>query len=63
MIVRKDALDKFLEIKNFHLVWFVNASKEIHGKTRMITKYTDWTGLLEYIDNSVKGEYYIAEFR
>lgn len=63
LILRKDALDKFLEIKNFHLVWFVNASKEIHGKTRMITKYTDWTGLLEYIDNSVKGEYYIAEFR
>ena len=63
LIIRKDALDKFLDIKNFHLVWFVNASKEIHDKSSMITRYTDWTGLLEYTSNSVQGEYYIMEFR
>lgn len=61
LIIRKDALDKFLQIKNFHLVWFVNASKEIHDKTLMITKFTDWTGLLEYTSDSVQGEYYIME--
>ena len=61
LIIRKDALDKFLEIKKVHLVWFVNASKEIHDKTLMITKATDWTGLLEYTDDSVQGEYYIVE--
>ena len=61
LIIRKDALDKFLEIKNFHLVWFINASKEIHDKTLIITKFTDWTGLLEYTNDSVKGEYYIME--
>ncbi len=63
LIIRKDALDKFLDIKNFHLVWFVNASKEIHDKTLMITKFADWAGLLEYTSNSVQGEYYIIESR
>lgn len=63
LIIRKDALDKFLDIKNFHLVWFVNASKEIHDKTLMITKFTDWTGLLEYTRDSVQGGYYIMESR
>lgn len=61
LIIRKDALDKFLDIKKFHLVWFVNASKEIHDKTLMITKFTDWTGLLEYTGDSVQGEYYTIE--
>lgn len=61
LIIRKDALDKFLEIRKFHLVWFVNASKEIHDKTLMITKFTDWTGLLEYTGDSVQGGYYIIE--
>lgn len=59
MIIRKDALDKFLDTVNLHLVWFVNASKEIHGKDLSITKFTDWTGLLEYTGDSVQGEYYI----
>ncbi|MCM1160738.1 MAG: hypothetical protein NC412_05900 [Roseburia sp.] len=61
LIIKRDALDKFLKFKNLHLVWFVNASKEIHGKALMITKFTDWTGLLEYTSNSVQGEYYIIE--
>lgn len=61
LIIRKDALDKFLNIKKFHLVWFVNASKEIHDETLSITKFTDWTGLLEYTSDSVQGEYYIME--
>lgn len=61
LIIRKDALDKFLNIKQFHLVWFVNASKEIHDKTLMITKYKDWSGLLEYTGNTAQGEYYTVE--
>lgn len=63
LIIRKDALDEFLSIKNFHLVWFVNASKEIHDESLMIKKYTDWTGLLEYKGDFVEGEYYITEYR
>lgn len=63
LIIRKDALDKFLDIKNYHLIWFVNASKEIHDKTLMITKFADWTGLLEYTGDSVQGEYYIPKPR
>lgn len=61
MIIRKDALDKFLGIKNFYLIWFVNASKEIHDETHMIAKYTDWSGLLEYTGTAIKGEYYVVE--
>lgn len=59
MIIRKDSLDKFLDTMKLNLVWFINASKEIHGKDLSITKYTDWTGLLEYTGDSVQGEYYI----
>lgn len=61
LIIRKTALDKFLDIKKLHLVWVVNASKEIHDETLMITKFADWTGLLEYMGDSVQGEYYVAE--
>lgn len=58
LIIWKEALDKFLNIKNLHLVWFINASKEIHGKKLMVIKFTDWTGLLEYTGNSIQGGYY-----
>lgn len=61
LIIRKDALDKFLKLKKFHLVWFVNASKEIHDESLRITKFKDWTGLLEYTGDSIQGEYYIVE--
>ena len=61
LIIRKDALDKFLKLKKFHLVWFVNASKEIHEESLRITKFRDWTGLLEYTGDSIQGEYYIVE--
>ena len=61
LIIRKDALDKFLKLKKFHLVWFVNASKEIHDESLIITKFRDWTGLLEYTGDSIQGEYYIVE--
>ncbi len=61
LIIRKDALDKFLDIKKYHLVWFINASKEVHGKTHEITDHTNWTGLLEYTSDSIEGEYYISE--
>lgn len=61
LIIRKDALDKFLKLKKFYLVWFVNASKEIHDESLRITKFKDWTGLLEYTGDSIQGEYYIVE--
>lgn len=59
LIIRKDALDKFLKISKYYLVWFVKAAKEVHGKSQMITNVTDWTGLLEYNGDVVQGEYYI----
>ena len=61
LIIRKDALDKFLKLKKLHLVWFVNASKEIHDESLRITKFKDWTGLLEYTGDFIQGEYYIVE--
>ena len=30
-------------------------------KTLMITKYKDWSGLLEYTGNTAQGEYYTVE--
>ncbi len=61
LVIRKESLNKFLEIKNLHLIWFVNASKEVHGKSLSISRYADWTGLLEYNGNSIEGEYYKIE--
>ncbi|MBS5115448.1 MAG: hypothetical protein KHY88_07115 [Erysipelotrichaceae bacterium] len=61
LVIRKESLDKFLDIKNLYLVWFVNASKEVHDKSLAISRYTDWTGLLEYNNNSIEGEYYKIE--
>lgn len=62
LIIRKEALDEFLNIKKLHLVWFINASKEIYDKkNHMITKFTNWTGLLEYTGNSIEGKYYRIE--
>lgn len=58
LVIRKSVLDKFLSEKKLHLVWFVNAAKEIHDSTLMITNYTDWSGLLVYTGDSVDGEYY-----
>lgn len=62
LIIRKEALDKFLCIKKLHLVWLINASKEIHDKSLNIIKYKDWTGVLEYTNDSIQGSYYIAKF-
>lgn len=63
LVIRKSVLDKFLSEKKLHLVWFVNAAKEIHDSTLMITNYTDWSGLLVYTGDSVEGEYYTVERR
>lgn len=62
LIIRKEALDKFLCNKKLHLVWLINASKEIHDKSLNIIKYKDWTGVLEYTNDSIQGSYYIAKF-
>lgn len=61
LIIRKEALDKFLCIKKLHLVWLINASKEIHNKSLNIIKYKDWTGVLEYTNDSIEGSYYIVK--
>ena len=53
-------IDRFSEDIDLSMNWRpTQASKEVHGKTLMITKFTDWTGLLEYIGDSVQGDYYV----
>lgn len=34
---------------------------EIHDESLRISKFKDWTGLLEYTGDSIQGEYYIVE--
>lgn len=63
MIIQKDVLNLFLDTMNLHLVWFINASKEIRRKDNSITKFNNWTGLQEYTGDSVQGVYYIDVFR
>lgn len=61
LVVRKDLLDSFISERHLNLVWFVNAAKEIHGKTFTLKAYTNWTGLLVYKGDSVEGEYYMVD--
>ena len=63
LVISKSVLDKFLNEKKLHLVWFVKAAKEVHDRTLMIKNYRDWSGLLVYTGDSVEGEYYTVEKR
>ena len=56
VVIRKDLLDLFLKKTNLNLVWFVNASKEIHNPDFTINKYSDWMGLLKYDNDKIIGE-------
>lgn len=61
LAVRKDILDKFLEKNNYYLVYFVQGRKEIHNEKGYISKYSDWTGLLEYNDDIVGNIHIVKE--
>lgn len=61
LVIRKSALDKFLKKRKLHLIWFVNALKEVRTYNGSLTNYRDWDGLLIYDVESVKGEYYISK--
>lgn len=61
LVIRKEALDEFVSNNNYKLVWFIRASKEVHGENLMISAYKDWTGLLIYEKDTITGEYYIID--
>lgn len=58
LVIRKSALDVFLRDTKYCFVWFVKASNNIYGKNGYITKYSDWSGLLVYKEDSVDGNCY-----
>lgn len=60
IVVRQDLLDKFLEERGLRLVWFVKATKEIHGHDNRIQRYTDWGGLWLYENDTATGKMYIV---
>lgn len=59
LVIRKSALDEFLKKRKLHLIWFVDALKEVRNYGGSPANYKDWSGLLIYDGESVKGEYYI----
>lgn len=61
LVIRKEALDEFVSNNNYKLVWFIRASKEVHGEDLMTRAYKDWTGLLIYEKDAISGEYYIID--
>ena len=54
VVVRKDLVDKFLEIKNLRLLWIINAAKEEHTPNLYISNYSEWSGLISYDGNSLR---------
>lgn len=61
LVIRKSALDEFLTKKQLHLIWFLDATKDVYDNTGSLSNYKDWSGLLIYNGESVEGEYYINE--
>ena len=54
VVVRKDLIDKFLEIKNLRLLWIINAAKEEHTPNLYISNYSEWSGVISYDGNSLR---------
>ena len=56
-VIRKDLLDRFLELSGLELVWYVRCEKEIHGPDRSIVKRSEWAASFSYEKDSIYGEW------
>lgn len=59
-VVRKDLLEKFMDMTGLKLIWLVQAGKEIHSEDGGIGYSSDWEGLYTYDDGKVTGEMHIV---
>lgn len=59
-VIRKDLLEKFMDMTGLKLIWLVQAGKEIHSKDGGIGCSSDWEGLYTYDDGKVTGEMHIV---
>lgn len=61
VVVRKDLLDAFLNIKGWQLIWILNADKEIHAQDLSISQWSEWTAFLLYDGTNVQGDIFRVE--
>ena len=59
-VIRKDLLEKFMDMTGLKLIWLVQAGKEIHSKDGGIGYSSDWEGLYTYDDGKVTREMHIV---
>lgn len=58
LVIKKNEFDKFLSNNNYKFVWFVKAEKDVLDDDPQKIAWSDWTGLLVYDGDTVKGDYY-----
>lgn len=64
IVIRKDLLDEFLERFSYSLIWFVHASKEIHGgPDSMIQKQAERSGIVIYDGKKLTSNIYQVKER
>ena len=55
VVIRKDLLDKFLDLNGMKLIWIMEGEKEIHGANWSTLAYSKWESLFTYEKDHISG--------
>jgi hypothetical protein len=60
LVIRKSALDDFLQKTGMRIIWVVSGSKEIHSPNLYIEQSSDWEALFTYDSGKISGCFHIV---